>query len=302
MLTIKQYAAIDIGSNAVRLLVSNIIEQKGKPALFKKSSLVRVPIRLGADVFLNHQISKENELRLLDTMNAFRLLMQSHKVVAYKACATSAMREADNGNDIVKLIAKHSKIKIDIIDGEEEAAIIAATDLNSYIDASKTYLYVDVGGGSTEFTVIHQGETVASKSFKIGTVRLLNDIVNKEAWFDLEAWIKLHTKDYEKIDLIGSGGNINKIFKISGKPAGKPLTYFYLTSFYQMLQSYSYEERITELDLNQDRADVIIPATRIYLSAMKWSGARDIFVPKIGLSDGIIKSVYFETVSSVKLL
>ena len=235
-------------------------------------------------------------------MNAFRLLMQSHKVVAYKACATSAMREADNGNDIVKLIAKHSKIKIDIIDGEEEAAIIAATDLNSYIDASKTYLYVDVGGGSTEFTVIHQGETVASKSFKIGTVRLLNDIVNKEAWFDLEAWIKLHTKDYEKIDLIGSGGNINKIFKISGKPAGKPLTYFYLTSFYQMLQSYSYEERITELDLNQDRADVIIPATRIYLSAMKWSGARDIFVPKIGLSDGIIKSVYFETVSSVKLL
>jgi exopolyphosphatase / guanosine-5'-triphosphate,3'-diphosphate pyrophosphatase len=302
MLTIKQYAAIDIGSNAVRLLVSNIIEQKGKPALFKKSSLVRVPIRLGADVFLNHQISKENELRLLDTMNAFRLLMQSHKVVAYKAFATSAMREADNGNDIVKLIAKHSKIKIDIIDGEEEAAIIAATDLNSYIDASKTYLYVDVGGGSTEFTVIHQGETVASKSFKIGTVRLLNDIVNKEAWFDLEAWIKLHTKDCEKIDLIGSGGNINKIFKISGKPAGKPLTYFYLTSFYQMLQSYSYEERITELDLNQDRADVIIPATRIYLSAMKWSGARDIFVPKIGLSDGIIKSVYFETVSSVKLL
>lgn len=302
MLTIKKYAAIDIGSNAVRLLVSNIIEQKGKPTLFKKSSLVRVPIRLGADVFLNHQISKENELRLLDTMNAFRLLMQSHKVLAYKACATSAMREADNGNDIVKLIAKHSKIKIDIIDGEEEAAIIAATDLNSYIDASKTYLYVDVGGGSTEFTVIHQGETVASKSFKIGTVRLLNDIVNKEAWFDLEAWIKQHTKEYEKIDLIGSGGNINKIFKISGKPAGKPLTYFYLTSFYQMLQSYSYEERITELDLNQDRADVIIPATRIYLSAMKWSGARDIYVPKIGLSDGIIKSVYFETVSSVKLL
>jgi exopolyphosphatase/guanosine-5'-triphosphate,3'-diphosphate pyrophosphatase len=302
MLTIKKYAAIDIGSNAVRLLVSNIIEQKGKPTLFKKSSLVRVPIRLGADVFLNHQISKENELRLLDTMNAFRLLMQSHKVIAYKACATSAMREADNGSEIVKLIAKHSKVKIDIIDGEEEAAIIAATDLNSYIDSSKTYLYVDVGGGSTEFTVIHQGLTVASKSFKIGTVRLLNDIVNKEAWFDLEAWIKQHTKDYEKIDLIGSGGNINKIFKISGKPAGKPLTYFYLTSFYQMLQSYSYEERITELDLNQDRADVIIPATRIYLSAMKWSGARDIFVPKIGLSDGIIKSVYFETVSSVKLL
>ncbi|MCK7591122.1 rod shape-determining protein [Subsaxibacter sp. CAU 1640] len=301
MLIIKKYAAIDIGSNAVRLLISNIIEQKGKPALFKKSSLVRVPIRLGADVFLQQQISKENELRLVDTMNAFRLLMQAHKVTNYKACATSAMREADNGFEVAKHIAKQCKIKIDIIDGEEEAAIIAATDLNQYIDDSKTYLYVDVGGGSTEFTVIHQGKTVASRSFKIGTVRLLNDIVQKEAWFDLEQWIKHHTNEYEKVDLIGSGGNINKIFKISGKAAGKPLTYFYLTSFYNMLQTYSYEERITQLDLNQDRADVIIPATRIYLSAMKWSGAKDIYVPKIGLSDGIIKSVYFETVSSVKM-
>ncbi len=301
MLIIKKYAAIDIGSNAVRLLISNIIEQKGKPALFKKSSLVRVPIRLGADVFVNQQISKENEVRLLDTMNAFRLLMQAHKVTSYKACATSAMREAENGVDVAKQISKYCKIKIDIINGEEEAAIIAATDLNQYIDANKTYLYVDVGGGSTEFSVIHQGATVTSKSFKIGTVRLLNDIVQKEAWFELENWIKSNTTAYEKVDLIGSGGNINKIFKISGKAVGKPLTYFYLTSFYNMLQTYSYEERITELDLNQDRADVIIPATRIYLSAMKWSGAKDIYVPKIGLSDGIIKSVYFETVSSVKM-
>lgn len=302
MLTIKKFAAIDIGSNAVRLLISNIIEQKGKPTLFRKSSLVRVPIRLGADVFLNQKISEDNELRLVDTMNAFKLLMASHKVVAYKACATSAMREAENGKEIVKLIKKQTKIKIDVIDGEEEAAIIAATDLNSYIDPSKTYLYVDVGGGSTEFSVIHEGETVASKSFKIGTVRLLNDIVQKEIWQDLEAWIKQNTKEFEKIQLLGSGGNINKIFKISGRAAGKPLTYFYLTSYYNMLQTYSYEERITELDLNQDRADVIIPATRIYLSAMKWSNAKYIYVPKIGLSDGIIKSVYFGTVSGVNLV
>ncbi|WP_299391470.1 rod shape-determining protein [uncultured Gelidibacter sp.] len=302
MLTIKKYAAIDIGSNAVRLLISNIIEQKGKPTLFKKSSLVRVPIRLGADVFLNQQISPENEQRLIDTMNAFKLLMKSHKVVAYKACATSAMREAINGDAIVKNIKKHSKIKIDVIDGEEEAAIIAATDLNSFIDKSKTYLYVDVGGGSSEFSVIDKGITTASKSFKIGTVRLLNDIVQKEVWQELELWIKQNTKDFEKIDLLGSGGNINKIFKISGKAMGKPLTYFYLTSYYNMLQTYSYEERITELDLNQDRADVIIPATRIYLSAMKWSDAKYIYVPKIGLSDGIIKSVYFGSVSSVNML
>jgi exopolyphosphatase/guanosine-5'-triphosphate,3'-diphosphate pyrophosphatase len=208
------------------------------------------------------------------------------------------MREADNGVDVAKRVEKHSKIKIDIIGGEEEAAIIAATDLQTYIDDDKTYLYVDVGGGSTEFSIIHHGQTMTSKSFKIGTVRLLNDIVKKETWDDLETWIKYHTKRYEKIDLIGSGGNINKIFKISGKALGKPLTFFYLTSYYNKLQTYSYEERITELDLNQDRADVIIPATRIYLSAMKWSGAKDIYVPKIGLSDGIIKSVYFNTVSS----
>ncbi|MFL0352448.1 Ppx/GppA phosphatase family protein [Xanthomarina sp. GH4-25] len=298
MLSIKKYAAIDIGSNAVRLLIANIIEEKGKETRFKKSSLVRVPVRLGADVFLEQTISEYNKNRIIDTMKAFKLLMKTHNVVKYKACATSAMREAINGNEITELVYKNTQIKIDIIEGEEEAAIIAATDLHSYIDKNKTYLYVDVGGGSSEFTVISKGESITSKSFKIGTVRLLNDIVKKETWQDLENWIKQNTEAYEKVDVIGSGGNINKIFKISGKALGKPLTYFYLTSYYNTLQSYSYEERITELDLNQDRADVIIPATRIYLSAMKWSGAKDIYVPKIGLSDGIIKSIYYDTVSS----
>ena len=298
MLSIKKYAAIDIGSNAVRLLISNIIEQKGRPVQFKKNSLVRVPIRLGADVFVKNKISKENTQRILDTMLAFKLLMKSHKVVKYKACATSAMRESKNGKKVVDLVLKNSGISIDVIGGEEEAAIIAATDLHSYIDNSKTYLYVDVGGGSTEFTVIHEGNQIVSRSFKIGTVRLLNDMVSKESWQELETWIKQHTLIYDKISVLGSGGNINKIFKISGKALGKPLTYFYLTSYYNTLQSYSYEERITELNLNQDRADVIIPAMRIYLSAMKWSGAKDIYVPKIGLADGIIKSIYYDTVSS----
>jgi len=298
MLSIKKYAAIDIGSNAVRLLISNIIEQDGKSVQFKKNSLVRVPIRLGADVFIKNKVSEENTKRMLDTMLAFKLLMTSHKVVKYKACATSAMRESQNGKALVDLIKAHAGINIDIIGGEEEAAIIAATDLNKYIDPNKTYLYVDVGGGSTEFTVIDQGKQVASKSFKIGTVRLLNDMVKKETWQDLQDWITVNAKEFHKIDVIGSGGNINKIFKISGKKMGKPLTYFYMTSYYDILQSYSYEERITELDLNQDRADVIIPAMRIYLSAMKWSGAKNIYVPKIGLADGIIKSIYYDTVSS----
>ncbi len=298
MLSIKKYGAIDIGSNAVRLLIAIIIEEEGKPVRFKKSSLVRVPIRLGADVFIYNTISSENKKRLKDTMMAFKLLMKSHKVELYKACATSAMREANNGIEIAKEIFEHSKIQIDIIDGDEEAAIIAETDLHAYINNDRNYVYVDVGGGSTEFSIIHNGKKVASRSFRIGTVRLLNDIVKRETWLELETWIKINTEKYDKVDVIGSGGNINKIFKISGKAIGKPLTYFYLSSYYQTLKSYSYEERITELDLNQDRADVIIPAMQIYLSAMKWSKAKHIYVPKIGLSDGIIKSLYYETISS----
>ncbi len=298
MLKIEKYAAIDIGSNAVRLLISNIIEQEGRPVQFKKNSLVRVPIRLGADVFIQDKISKENMERMVDTMTAFKLLMKSHRVIKYKACATSAMRESKNGKDVVDLIFKTSGIRIDIIGGNEEAAIIAATDLHKFIDHNKTYLYVDVGGGSTEFTVIHRGEQIISRSFKIGTVRLLNEMVDMASWDALESWIKTHTMGYHKIEVIGSGGNINKIFKISGKAIGKPLSYFYLTSYYNKLQGYSYEERITELGLNQDRADVIIPAMRIYLSSMKWSGAKNIYVPKIGLADGIIKSIYYDTVSS----
>ncbi len=301
MLKIQKYAAIDIGSNAVRLLISNIIEQDSIDVFFKKNALVRVPIRLGSDVFVKGEISEYNKERLLDTMMAFSLLMKSHGVVRYKACATSAMREARNNKFIVEKIKETCGITIDIIDGEEEATIIAATDLNTYIDINKTYLYVDVGGGSTEFSILHNGEKIKSKSFKIGTVRLLNDIVNNETWLELETWIKENTLHYDKIALLGTGGNINKIFKISGKPIGKPLSYFYLTNYYKMLQNFSYEERITKLNLNQDRADVIIPATRIYLSAMKWSNAKDIYVPKIGLSDGIIKSVYFNTVTSKKL-
>lgn len=299
MLSIKKYAAIDIGSNAVRLLISNIIEEEGKPVKFKKNSLVRVPIRLGADVFINNRISEANKERMVDTMLAFKLLMKSHKVVKYKACATSAMRESENGSEVVDLVLKDAGIKIDVIGGEEEAEIIAATDLNKFINPNKTYLYVDVGGGSTEFTVIHNGQKKASKSFKIGTVRLLNNMVKAKAWETLEAWIKENTSEYDKVRVLGSGGNINKIFKVSGKALGKPLTYFYLINYFKTLQSYTYEERITELELNQDRADVIIPAMKIYLRAMKWSKSKHIYVPKIGLSDGIIKSIYYDTVSSI---
>jgi len=294
----RKFAAIDIGSNAVRLLISTITEQEGKEPIFKKTSLVRVPIRLGADVFMTKLISEENTGRMVDTMQAFKLLMKSHKIEKYRACATSAMREASNGEEVARTIAEKTGVEISIIDGNAEAAIIAATDLHTFIQSDKTYLYVDVGGGSTEFTLYSGGETVASKSFKLGTVRLLENRVEDGLWEEVESWIKKITKDYPKVDLLGSGGNINNIFKSSGKPVGKPLSFLYLSSYYQLLNSFTYEERITELNLNADRADVIIPAAKIYLSAMKWTKARRIYVPKIGLADGIIKSLYQEKISA----
>lgn len=292
MLSIKKYAAIDIGSNAVRLLISTITEPDHKPVTFKKTSLVRVPIRLGQDVFTKSYISDENTERMIDTMKAFSLLMKSHRIEAYRACATSAMRDAKNGVAIADKIAKECKIDIDIIDGSDEAAMIAATDLHTLVDNNKTYLYVDVGGGSTEFTLFSEGKTIASKSFKLGTVRILNHTISEEEWMDAEKWIKAVTKPYSRIEMVGSGGNINNIFKSSNKKMGKPLSYFYLSSYYQLLNSLTYEERISELSLNEDRADVIIPATKIYLSAMKWSRSKSVHVPKIGLVDGIIKSLY----------
>lgn len=292
MLKIRKYAAIDIGSNAVRLLISTITEPENKETTFKKTSLVRVPIRLGADVFINGKISDENMGRMKDTMRAYSLLMKSHKIEKYKACATSAMRDASNGKELAAHILEDSGIDIEIIDGEHEAAIIAATDLHELIQGDKTYLYVDVGGGSTEFTLYSEGKTIASRSFKLGTVRLLNNMVDETLWEEAKKWVKQQTKNHTKISLIGSGGNINNIFKSSGKKIGKPLSYLYLSSYYQLLNSLTYEDRISQLGMNTDRADVIIPATKIYLSAMKWSRSRKVYVPKIGLADGIIKSIY----------
>lgn len=293
MLTIKKYAAIDIGSNAMRLLISNIVEEKGKVTQFSKSSLVRVPIRLGQDAFTVGEINEENIERMVDAMKAFKLLMKVHRVEKYMACATSAMREAYNGKEVVDLIKKKADIKIEIIDGKKEAAIIASTDLKYLLKTDETYLYVDVGGGSTEFSLFHNSKMVISKSFKAGTVRLLNNMVNDIVWQEIEKWIRTNTQEYDHVTLIGSGGNINKLFKMSGKLQEKPLSYMYVNSQYATLNAMSYEQRISELGLNADRADVIIPAVKIYLNAMKWSGARNIYVPKIGLSDGIIKAMYY---------
>lgn len=298
MLEIKKYGAIDIGSNAIRLLIANVIVNEDKETQFKKSSLVRVPIRLGADAFVNGSISEANTERMIAAIKAFQLLMNVHHVERYKACATSAMREATNGKIVAEKIEQETGIKIDIIGGKEEASIISSTDLNTLIQNNSAYLYVDVGGGSTEFTLFSEGKIISSKSFKMGTVRLLNNkkSTNKEIFADVQKWIEKNTKGLKKLSLIGSGGNINKLFKMSGRTEGKPISYIYLNAQYQFLKKLSYQERVTELSLNPDRADVIIPATKIYLSAMKWSGAKKIYVPKIGLADGIIKSLHYNKI------
>jgi len=298
LLNIEKYGAVDIGSNAIRLLVVTVIEQEGKDTIFKKTSLVRVPIRLGAEVFLEGKISDNSANRMIDAMMAFRLLMKTHNIERFRACATSAMREASNGRELAEIIEAKSGLSINIIDGNDEAAIIASTDLKNLIQDDKVFLYVDVGGGSTELTVFANGANVSSQSFKLGTVRMLEGLVDDCVWEEMEAWIKNETKDFKGVSMIGSGGNINTIFKKSGKKLGKPLSYFYLSSYYELIKSLTFEERITELDMNPDRADVVVPATRIYLSAMKWSRAKSMFVPKIGLSDGIVRSLYNEKVAA----
>ena len=290
---VRKFAAIDIGSNAIRLLTHNIIEEKNKATLFKKSALVRVPVRLGEDSFTVGEISERNATRIVDTMKAFKLLMNVAGVENYMACATSAMREANNGLEIIKRVKDEADIQIELIDGKKEAAIIASTDLKLLMQKDKSYLYIDVGGGSTEFTLFTDNKINISKSFKLGTVRLLNNMVGEGTWLKLEDWIKEHVKNIPDISIIGSGGNINKLHKISGRKEGEALSYLWLKAQYNFLISLTYEERISELGLNPDRADVIIPATKIFLSAAKWSGAKKIHVPKIGLSDGIIKTLYY---------
>jgi len=295
-LKVLKYGGIDIGSNAIRLLIMLVYEMEGQPTVFKKSSLVRVPIRLGADVFFHDQISEHNIKRMQKTMCAFNLLLQSHGVNTYRACATSAMREAKNADKVIQLMKEHSNIEIEIIDGEEEAKIIAKTNLSDLLKTKKNFLYVDVGGGSTELNFYSAGRFMGTKSFNLGTVRLLNDDNIIAETNRMKEWIVKTTKGYHAITLIGSGGNINHIHKYSGRKTTKPLSYGFLKNYYDTVKNYSYNDRIMKMQMKPDRADVIVPATRIYLQAMKWANAKRIFVPKIGLADGIVKGLYNDSI------
>ena len=292
VMKVKKLAAIDIGSNAIRILIANVVQEVGEHPVYMKSEMIRVPIRLGQDSFTVGEISKKNMKRVVKAMKAFRLIMKVNGVKHYMACATSALRESNNADELVALVKKKAKIKIEVIDGRKEAEIISNTTILNDLGQNLNYLYVDVGGGSTEFSVLQGGKRIVSKSFKTGTVRMINNMVNEKVWLEIEKWIQTHTAGIEKIALLGSGGNINKVFKLSNTKEGKPLTYIKINAFYEDLKKLTYEQRILKYNLNLDRADVILPALEIYLKALKWSGASKVFVPKIGLADGMIKMMY----------
>ena len=288
---IKKYAAIDIGSNAVRILVTSVVSYK-KKTVFLKNALVRVPIRLGQDAFTNGNISDKNIKRMIKSMKAFKLLMEVHEVKDYLAFATSALREAKNGSYLVEKVLKKSGIKIEIIDGKKEAKIISNTNVFDTINKEKTFLYVDIGGGSTEFSILINGKRNQSKSFKIGTVRLLNSKVEQVTLDEAETWVRRHTLMHERIYLLGTGGNINKLHKIANINDNSPISYLTLNALYNQLDALTYEERIVDLELNPDRSDVILLAAKLFIKILNWSGAKDIYVPKVGLSDGMIRELY----------
>ena len=265
---IEKFAAIDIGSNAIRLLITNVINKNGFTTKFIKSSIVRVPIRLGQESFTIGEISKKNISKIIQTIKAFKHIIKVNEVKSFLAFATSALREANNSKEIIKEVKKKTKLKIEIIDGRKEAKIISLNNIFEFLNKNRIFIYVDVGGGSTEFSIIINGKRKNSKSFKIGTVRMINKITSEHVWNQIHIWIKSNIHQHRKIALIGSGGNINKIFKIAGVEDSKPLTLIKLNSIYNSLTKMSYEERIINFDLNPDRSDVIIPAAEIFLKTL----------------------------------
>lgn len=288
---IRKLGAIDIGSNAMRLLINYVYEEEGRAPIFNKTSIVRMPIRLGHDVFIDGQICENNVERICDAMLSYALMMKVYDVEIYKAYATSAMREAKNGNEVVKKVMKKSGINIEIIDGKTEAELLFNTELGAFIKDKKIYLYVDVGGGSTELTLLKDNKVFTSKSFEVGTVRLLENKVAPTTFEEMKEWIQENIV-HDEIELIGSGGNINHVYKYSGVKLGMPLSSTYVKKHYQTLQSMTAEERMQNFNMKPDRADVVVYALEIYNNVLKWSHAKKIHVPKVGLSDGVIREIY----------
>ena len=287
-------AAIDIGSNAARLLITEVIEQDKAKPLFNKLNLFRVPLRLGFDVFETKIISPEKISMLLETMQGFKHLMNAYKVEAVKACATSAMRDAENSAAVISNVLKNAGIQIEIISGDTEANLVYENHVAENMDKDHSYMYIDVGGGSTEISLFTNGILIFKNSFNIGTIRLLKNLVEEKHWDEMKNAIKTVTRAQKAVVAIGSGGNINKVFSLSKKKDGKPLSLELLRDYLKELEAFPLEERIIRYSLRRDRADVIVPALSIYINAMRWAGAEEIYVPKIGLVDGLVQHLWEE--------
>lgn len=287
-------AAIDIGSNAARLLITEVLETGDQKPVFNKLNLFRIPLRLGFDVFETKYISPDKTKMLLDTMKGFKHLMDAYKVQALKACATSAMRDAANSAEVLAEVYQGTGIKIEIISGDMEANLVYENHVAENMDTDHSYMYIDVGGGSTEISFFSNGILIFKNSFNIGTIRLLKGLVTETHWDEMKNTIKAVTKGQKEVIAIGSGGNINKVFSLSKRKDGKPLQIELLRDYHQELSSFSLEERMDRYKMRKDRADVIVPALSIYINAMRWANASEIYVPKIGLADGLIQHLWEE--------
>ncbi len=283
-------AAIDIGSNAIRFQVSSVLDN-GSTIMFKKMEYVRFPLRLGHDVFGTNRISPKSIEKFKKLMKTYKLLIELYEVDDYMFCATSAMRESENGEQLAKEVHDELGITINIIDGKQEADLINKA-IHSYL-TDKTYLHIDVGGGSTELNLYTHGKKIKTRSFKIGSVRVLEHHDSPVMWRDMEKWIKDHVKEaYGKLTSVGTGGNISKLFELSELETGKEMSLKMVKDIKKMVESYSIEDRIYKLQMNPDRADVIIPASDIYIKVMEWAHSKSILVPEVGLKDGIMLQLF----------
>ncbi len=284
--------AIDIGSNAARLVIKEITKQKNGEIEFTKLTYLRIPLRLGFDVFETGIISEQRKEMLLNAMITFGTLLKTYDVHIFRACATSALRDAKNGKEMMKIVKKKTGIAIEIISGDEEASLLFQNYFSEHLDVTKNYLFIDVGGGSTELSFLTDGKLKIKQSFNIGTIRLLKNMITEKDWAEMRKYILDNSPLSSQVTAVGSGGNINKAFSMIGQKNGKPLTIKSLKTLQKTLSSLTVEERMHQYQLREDRADVIVPALQIFINVMRWADSEDVLVPKVGLADGMIQALY----------
>jgi len=290
---LKKIAAIDIGSNAIRMLICYVINNNDIN-IFQKNQYIRLPLRLGEDSFRDGEISKKKIDTLSNAIISFKYTMKVHDVSEYQIYATSALRDSKNSKEVISSVYKSTGMKIKLINGTKEAKVISMGNPIEKLDFDKTYVYIDVGGGSTEFSIVVRGKNKKSKSFNIGTVRLINNLVDLKVFDDIKKWIYSNIDSELKIKLLATGGNINKIHEMTRTKKGSPISFLSLKDLYNSLKVLNFNERMIKYDLNPDRADVILPALKIFISTMEWTSSNKLFVPQVGLVDGMINEIFYQ--------